>query len=71
MYFFAMEMTSRRFASTISFFARRAFASPIDMRRLISLISVMETMLSRSVVPRRSCSRLMSFENGLSASPQG
>ena len=66
-----MEMTSRRFASTISFFARRAFASPIDMRRLISLISVMETMLSRSIVPSLICRRLMSFENGLSASPQG
>ena len=71
MYFFAIEMTSRRFASTISFFARRAFASPIDMRRVISLISVMETMPARSVVPRRSCRRLMSLEYGLSASPHG
>src|SRR5260221_519988 len=36
-YFFAIEMTRRRFASTISFFARRALASPIDLARLISL----------------------------------
>ncbi|MCY1426234.1 hypothetical protein D9M71_420500 [compost metagenome] len=35
----AMEITRRRFASTISFFARRALASPIDMERLTSLIS--------------------------------
>ncbi|MNY07530.1 hypothetical protein D3C86_1403380 [compost metagenome] len=35
----AIEITRRRLASTISFFARRALASPIDMRRLMSLIS--------------------------------
>ncbi|MCY1299657.1 hypothetical protein D9M70_491950 [compost metagenome] len=41
MYFLAMEITRRRLASTISFFARRALASPMDMRRLMSLISAM------------------------------
>src|SRR5204863_441344 len=40
-YFFAMEITRRRLASTISFFARRALASPIETSRLISLISMM------------------------------
>ncbi|MNP09733.1 hypothetical protein D3C76_1018490 [compost metagenome] len=35
----AIEITRRKLASTISFFARRALASPIDMRRLMSLIS--------------------------------
>ncbi|MNN46265.1 hypothetical protein D3C81_1606420 [compost metagenome] len=51
MYFLAMEMTRRRLASTISFFARRALASPTDMQRLMSLISAMvrPTALSRSM----------------------
>ncbi|MOA06064.1 hypothetical protein D3C78_1256850 [compost metagenome] len=46
-----MEITRRRFASTISFLARRAFASPIDMRRLMSLISatVRPVSVSRSI----------------------
>lgn len=49
-YFLAMEITRRRLASTISFFARRALASPIDIARLISLISatVSSTSLSRA-----------------------
>ena len=42
MYFLAIEITRRRFASTISFFARRALASPIDTSRLISLMSLIE-----------------------------
>src|SRR5215472_14483242 len=40
-YFLAMEITRRRFASTISFLARRALASPIDTSRLTSLMSLM------------------------------
>ncbi|MCY1362688.1 hypothetical protein D9M69_494190 [compost metagenome] len=49
----AMEITRRRLASTISFFARRALASPMDMRRLTSLISL--------TVSSTSCSRSTSF----------
>ncbi len=48
MYFLAMEITRRKFASTISFFARRALASPIDMRRLMSLISAIVRPVSVS-----------------------
>ncbi len=50
-YFLAMEITRRRLASTISFLARRALASPIDMRRLMSLISatVRPVSASRSI----------------------
>ncbi|MCY1407067.1 hypothetical protein D9M71_223490 [compost metagenome] len=51
-YFLAMEITRRRFASTISFFARRALASPIDMERLTSLISATfrSTSFSRAAI---------------------
>src|SRR6266851_3688601 len=38
-YFFAIEITSRRFASVISRLARRAFASPVDICLLISFKS--------------------------------
>src|SRR5207249_663562 len=38
-YFFAIEITRRRFASVISRFARRAFASPVDICLLMSLRS--------------------------------
>ncbi len=50
MYFLAIEITRRRLASTISFFALRAFASPIDIRRLTSLRSAirMPTFFSSS-----------------------
>ena len=47
-YFLAIEITRRKLASTISFFARRAFASPIDMRRLMSLISAITKPVSCS-----------------------
>ena len=36
--FLAIEITSRRFASVISRLARRAFASPVDIWRLISFV---------------------------------
>src|SRR5258706_12313981 len=41
-YFLAIEITRRRFASTISFLARRAFASPIDTSPLMSLMALIE-----------------------------
>ena len=37
-YFLAIEMTKRKFASTISFLARRALASPTDMLRATTFI---------------------------------
>ncbi len=46
-YFLAIEITRRKLASTISFFARRAFASPMLIRRLMSLIrSMLKPVLS-------------------------
>src|SRR5438270_1973856 len=39
-YFLAIEITSRRFASVISRFARRALASPVDICLLISFRSL-------------------------------
>jgi len=41
-YFFAIEITRRRLASVISRFARRAFASPVDICLLISFRSLIE-----------------------------
>src|SRR5690348_3975653 len=55
-YFLAMEITRRRFASTISFLARRALASPIDMARLISLMSVSGRNSFFSIAASLSCS---------------
>ncbi len=52
-YFLAIEITRRRLASTISFLARRALASPMDMRRLMSLTS--------ATLRPVSCSRSTSF----------
>ncbi|CSC64073.1 Uncharacterised protein [Vibrio cholerae] len=50
MYFLAIEITRRKFASTISFFARRAFASPIDIRRLMSLMRSTDSDVSCSII---------------------
>ncbi len=55
-YFFAIEITSRRFASTISFFARRAIASPVAMSRLTCLSSWIERV-RRFSSARSSCWR--------------
>ncbi|CSI69852.1 Uncharacterised protein [Vibrio cholerae] len=49
-YFLAIEITRRKFASTISFFARRAFASPIDIRRLMSLMRSTDSDVSCSII---------------------
>ncbi len=63
-YFFAIEITRRKFASTISFLARRAFASPILIRRLMSLIrSILKPVLSsiaRNLLMQRMISGLTS-----------
>ncbi len=56
MYFLAIEITSRRFASTISFFARRAIASPVAMSRLTCLSSWIERV-RRFSSARSSCWR--------------
>ena len=56
-YFLAMEMTRRRFASTISFLARRALASPRDMARLISLTWATVSPVSSTTARRRRCAR--------------
>ena len=51
-YFLAIDITSLRLASTISFFARLIFVSPIDMLLLISLTSfeVSPTFSSRAFI---------------------
>ena len=54
-YFFAMEMTRRRLASTISFFALRIFASPMEIFLLTSLISAMVSRLSLSASASLCC----------------
>jgi hypothetical protein len=59
-YFFAIEITRRRLASTISFFARRALASPIDIWRLISLMSATLSPVSRSSAISFRCARSIS-----------
>ncbi len=55
-----MEITRRRLASTISFLARRALASPMDICRLISLISAMVNWVLISMLARRRCERITS-----------
>ena len=61
MYFLAMEITSRRFASTISFLARRACASPSEISRLMSLISWIVSVVNVWSFPSRLCERRISF----------
>ena len=59
-YFLAIEITRRRFASTISFLARRARASPILILRLISLISAIESPVASSTLAICRCKRWIS-----------
>jgi hypothetical protein len=54
-YFFAIEITRRRFASIISRLARRAFASPVDIWRAISFRSLIGMPTSFCRVMRASC----------------
>ena len=66
-YFLAIEITSRRFASTISFLARRACASPTAISRLMSLTSPIDRCVRCSTVRSFSCSRSMSSRRRPSA----
>ena len=62
-----MEITRRRLASTISFLARRARASPLAMARLISLMSVSGRNSLRSIAASFSCSASIASRWALSA----
>ena len=66
-YFLAIEITRRRLASTISFLARRAFASPTAISRLISLISAMDRCVRISIVAQLLLLRSMSSRRRPSA----
>jgi len=59
-YFLAIEITRRRLASTISFLARLALASPMDMARLISLMSGRDRNSVFSMAMSFSCSATIS-----------